>query len=567
MTITALTDAELLDRARGGDESAFTELYLRHQPAAQRLAASYRRLGDPDDLVNTAFERVIGAIRNGAGPTDSFRAYLFVTLRRYAAELGAAAPETSLDDVPEPIVAAADAPALDNADRTLITQAFESLPERWQAVLWHTAVEGRRPGELADSLGVSANAAAAMAYRAREKLRQAYLQAHLVAAPAPEHEPFRSQLGGYVRGGLSARDTAAVEDHLDGCASCTALLAELEDVNSSLSRAVLPLFLLVGGGKLGGALLGAGGVAAGMAAVGAEAGGAAGGAAAAGAGAGTAAGGGGAGAAAATVGVAAKVRHLAPVIGAGAAAVAAAVTIALIVASDDEPPPLPTAPADEIEVADPPDPPPTTTPPTTALPPLVGLRPIVPTPTTPTPEPTPNAPLPPPSPVVAAPAAPPPTPPPPTPPPPTTPPPTSPPPTSPPPTSPPPTTPPTTTPIEPAPGLSDTTWTPDGPRTGTLTVPVSDPNGGALTGATLVVDATGGVSLDPDRPSGGCTQADGGNAPVTCTVPNVAAGEGTVLSIHLAITGQGQKAQSLSLLAADGSEIDRLGVPIDLRTA
>jgi RNA polymerase sigma factor (sigma-70 family) len=550
MTITALTDAELLDQARSGDESAFTELYLRHQPAAQRLAASYRRLGDPDDLVNTSFERVIGAIRNGAGPTDSFRAYLFVTLRRYAAELAATAPEASLDEVPEPIVAAADAPALDNADRTLITQAFESLPERWQAVLWHTAVEGRRPGELADSLGVSANAAAAMAYRAREKLRQAYLQAHLLAAPAPEHDPFRSQLGGYVRGGLSARDTAAVEDHLDGCASCTALLAELEDVNSSLSRAVLPLFLLVGGGKLGGALLGAGaasGVAAGMAAGGGEVGGAAG------------------GASVAKVGMAAKVRHAAPVIGGGAAAVAAAVTIALIVASDDEPPPLPAAPADEIEVADPPEPPPTTTPPTTALPTLVGLRPIVPPPPTPPPEPA--APLPPPAPVVAAPEPPPPTTPPtttPT----TTPPPTTPPPTAPPPTTPPPppTPPPTTPPIDPAPGLGDTTWTPDGPDTGTLTVPVSDPDGGAITGATLVVDVTGGVSLDPERPSSGCTQAGGGDAPVTCSVPSVVAGEGTVLSLHLAVAGQGQKAQSLSLLAADGSEIDRLDAPIDLRT-
>ena len=57
-------------------------------------------------------------------------------------------------------------------------------------------------------LGVSANAAAAMSYRAREKLRQAYLQAHLMASPAPDHEPYRSQLGAYVRGGLSARDTA-----------------------------------------------------------------------------------------------------------------------------------------------------------------------------------------------------------------------------------------------------------------------------------------------------------------------------------------------------------------------
>jgi RNA polymerase sigma factor (sigma-70 family) len=218
MTITALSDAQLIEQARGGDEAAFTELYVRHQPAALRLARTYRRLGDPDELVNGAFERVLGAIKRGAGPTESFRAYLFVTLRRFAAEkAGKLDGEESLDDVPEPITEAADSPALEQADRALITEAFESLPERWQAVLWHTAVEGQQPKELAGVLGVSANAAAAMSYRAREKLRQAYLQAHLMASPAPDHEPYRSQLGAYVRGGLSARDTAAVEKHLEGC--------------------------------------------------------------------------------------------------------------------------------------------------------------------------------------------------------------------------------------------------------------------------------------------------------------------------------------------------------------
>ena len=163
MTITALSDAEMLDQAREGDESAFTELYVRHHAAALRLASTYRRVGDPDDLVNGAFERVLGALRRGAGPTESFRAYLFVTLRRLAAEQGERPADQSIDDVPEPVVNEAGSPELDRADRELITRAFESLPERWQAVLWHTAVEGRQPRELADVLGVSANAAAAMA--------------------------------------------------------------------------------------------------------------------------------------------------------------------------------------------------------------------------------------------------------------------------------------------------------------------------------------------------------------------------------------------------------------------
>ncbi len=68
MTVTAQSDAELLAEAREGGAAAFTELYVRHHAAAQRLAQGYRRLGDPDDLVNGAFERVLAALRRGSGP-------------------------------------------------------------------------------------------------------------------------------------------------------------------------------------------------------------------------------------------------------------------------------------------------------------------------------------------------------------------------------------------------------------------------------------------------------------------------------------------------------------------
>jgi RNA polymerase sigma factor (sigma-70 family) len=303
MTITALSDAELLEQARDGDEAAFTELYVRHHEAAQRLASTYRRVGDPEDLVNGAFERVLGALRRGAGPTESFRAYLFVTLRRLAAEHGERPADQSIDEVPEPVVAVADAPELDRVDRELITQAFESLPERWQAVLWHTAVEGRQPRELAGVLGVSANAAAAMAYRAREKLRQAYLQAHLLASPAPDHQPYRSQLGAYVRDGLSKRDHDAVEVHLERCEACRQLVAELNDVNRMLVLSVLPLFLLAGYPVGAIVAAGAGGAAAGAVAK-------------------------GSGTASKTTSFAGKVKHLAPTIGSAAAITAVVVGLA-----------------------------------------------------------------------------------------------------------------------------------------------------------------------------------------------------------------------------------------------
>lgn len=245
MPDTTPTDLDLLARARQGDPSATAELYRRHADAARRLASAYRRVGDPDDLVNDAFERVLGALERGSGPVEAFRAYLFVTLRRLAAEQAARSRDEPTADVPEPVEAAAHGPAFDPADRQIVLNAYQSLPDRWQSVLWHTAVEGRPPRDLAPVLGMSANAVAALASRAREKLREAYLQAHLQTSAPPECLPHRSRLGAYVRDGLSRRDKDATEAHMSDCSSCRELVLELSDVNQLLVRALHPLFLSV----------------------------------------------------------------------------------------------------------------------------------------------------------------------------------------------------------------------------------------------------------------------------------------------------------------------------------
>lgn len=247
--LTALSDTELLQSAREGNQTALTELFLRHRSAARRVAASSRRGGDPDDLVNDAFEKVFAAINRQKGPTEAFRAYLFVTIRRLAARNAARNHDEPYDEVPEPVIAAASSPTLDAAERQIVTRAFGSLPERWQAVLWHTAVEGRNPREVAASLGMKANAVSALAYRAREKLRQAYLQAHLQAAPHPECEPHRSALGAYVRDGLGKREHTSTARHVGSCESCQMLVDELVDVNQLLARSVMPMFVATGIGE------------------------------------------------------------------------------------------------------------------------------------------------------------------------------------------------------------------------------------------------------------------------------------------------------------------------------
>jgi anti-sigma factor RsiW len=59
------------------------------------------------------------------------------------------------------------------------------------------------------------------------------------------------RLGAYVGGALSARDLAKVDQHLAGCDDCRARRDELEEVGSTLRRAIVPIPLFLGAAVLG----------------------------------------------------------------------------------------------------------------------------------------------------------------------------------------------------------------------------------------------------------------------------------------------------------------------------
>ncbi|MBN9374579.1 MAG: sigma-70 family RNA polymerase sigma factor, partial [Cellulomonas sp.] len=142
------SDADLIMAARSGDAGSFGVLYERHAGAALIVARQYTSgKAEAEDAVADAFAAVWSALRGGSGPTDAFRAYLFTVVRRAAAvqrERGRRADPT--DDVAvlesgTVSVAAAEEPALEGFERSIVARAFASLPERCQAVLWHSEIE------------------------------------------------------------------------------------------------------------------------------------------------------------------------------------------------------------------------------------------------------------------------------------------------------------------------------------------------------------------------------------------------------------------------------------------
>jgi len=123
---------------------------------------------------------------------------------------------------------------------------MSSLPEQWQRILWATEVQGQRPAELAHSLRLQPNSVAALAYRAREALKQAWVQVHIGGdLGSGEHRWVRERAGRYVCRALSARQRERFRAHLDTCPQCSILVRDAEQL-AILPIGVLALILPLG---------------------------------------------------------------------------------------------------------------------------------------------------------------------------------------------------------------------------------------------------------------------------------------------------------------------------------
>lgn len=250
-TAHARSDTDLIAAVREGDNAAFGLIFARHREAAERLALHLTTRGDADDLVSEAFTRVLAQVQDGRGPETAFRAYLLTTVRRLHVDRFRSARRVDVTDEPT-LLDRGEAfvdPAVAGFEQGAAAHAFASLPERWQVALWHVDVEGQRPAEVAPLLGLSAGAVSALLYRAREGLRQAYLQFHLAEATETTCRWTTERLGAHVRSGLAAREAGRVEFHLDTCRRCMGVYLELREVSAGLRGVVGPIVL-------GGALTG-----------------------------------------------------------------------------------------------------------------------------------------------------------------------------------------------------------------------------------------------------------------------------------------------------------------------
>lgn len=155
-------DAALIERWRGGDERAASELVARHAPALARFAANLGAREDVDDLVQDTFVRAFGSIDAFRGES-SLRTWLFTIERRLLLDRRRSERRRRETIGVEEEDAATEYDALDGVvaaeTERRVRDAVERLTPTQREVFTLRVTEGLSYREIADIVGSTEGAA------------------------------------------------------------------------------------------------------------------------------------------------------------------------------------------------------------------------------------------------------------------------------------------------------------------------------------------------------------------------------------------------------------------------
>lgn len=183
-TDEAPSDAEILQRARNGDEQAWAALYeTLHRPLLGYLRA--RGCPDPEDALGEVFLRLARSLSRFEGGLPGLKAYAFTVAQNYLIDSARArkarpqltflVPEALLAEAGNggPPVASAEDDALAALDMSELAAALAELTPQQQHVLYLRVIGDQSIREVARAVGKSPGAVKQLHFRAMERLRQA----------------------------------------------------------------------------------------------------------------------------------------------------------------------------------------------------------------------------------------------------------------------------------------------------------------------------------------------------------------------------------------------------------
>ncbi|WP_431999179.1 RNA polymerase sigma factor [Streptomyces sioyaensis] len=237
------TDDELIEATRKGDMEAFGELWVRYEKSAARVASRLTR-SSVDDIVSESFARILRCLCAGKGPQKNFRAYLFATIRSLVIDTnrlksGKAVP---VGDEEQLAYLAGTTVEPEPGEVAEIARAsWDSLNERDKWLMWTSAVQGYSTPEIGTQLGITSAKAAVWLYRARERMRDAFLATHIPVTDDPVCAAQRRRFAKYLQNKISDASSTALTRHLAECAPCADAFVAARDVNHRMRTAVFPL--------------------------------------------------------------------------------------------------------------------------------------------------------------------------------------------------------------------------------------------------------------------------------------------------------------------------------------
>jgi len=186
--LAALTDADLVDLARGGDKSAFSELVRRHHSACVRHATFLLRdRGEAEDEVQNAVWKAFEHLDKYKA-TGEFSSWLsrivtndcLIRLRmrsRFRMYYIDGTEDRNGDPVDIPCRAEDPEYALiQNQMASVVRREISRIPSLLRNVVLLRDVQDLPMGEVADRLGITVPAAKSRLFRARAELRQRIIQ-------------------------------------------------------------------------------------------------------------------------------------------------------------------------------------------------------------------------------------------------------------------------------------------------------------------------------------------------------------------------------------------------------
>ena len=171
------SDADLVIRARSGDDPAFGQLIRRHQDAVFRfLSHQVQGAADASDIAQETFVALFRSLER-YDTSRPFLAWAFVIARNKARDhhrRRAALRWVGVDDQYDRMASPAPDPEREVADREALSQVeslIRALPEGLRTPLLLSAVEGLSHEKVGAVMGLSAKAVEVRVYRARKALK------------------------------------------------------------------------------------------------------------------------------------------------------------------------------------------------------------------------------------------------------------------------------------------------------------------------------------------------------------------------------------------------------------